>query len=176
MVGGVAIQLLSSGDEPHNGLLGTRINGGTVFEALVANHFIEEFNRVLSFRLALLSDTEILNNAGLGTMPSNQQANQPPVNALPTPSNLTWKPDDTTKLASPEQGMAASNMLSMGRRACVIQVLECPATHLFAGFHRANSSSSIPTLTAKITPIHPHSNAYCFALHLLPYSRASRTA
>lgn len=75
MVGGVAIQMFSSGDEPHNGLLGDRIHAGTAVEALLANNFIEAFNKVLSTRLTPLSDIEILNNAGLGTKPSNQ----PPV-------------------------------------------------------------------------------------------------
>ncbi|MCA0455370.1 MAG: cadherin-like domain-containing protein [Chloroflexi bacterium] len=75
VVGGVAIQMFSSGDEPHNGLLGDHIHGGTILEALIANHFIEEFNRVLPVRLSPLSDTEILTNAGLGTTPINQ----PPV-------------------------------------------------------------------------------------------------
>lgn len=72
VVGGVEIQLFSSGDEPHNGFLGDRIHGGTILEGLIANHFITEFNRVLPISLTPLSDTEILNNAGLGTMSSNQ--------------------------------------------------------------------------------------------------------
>lgn len=72
MVGGVAIQAFSSGDEPHHGLLGDHIHAGTVLEALIANRLIETFNRVLHTGLAPLSDTEILTNAGLMTAPSNR--------------------------------------------------------------------------------------------------------
>jgi type VI protein secretion system component VasK len=37
------------------------------------------------------------------------KANQPTTNALPTPANLTNMPDITTKLASPDQAVMASN-------------------------------------------------------------------
>lgn len=72
MVGGVAIQMFSSGDEPHNGLLGDHIHGGTVLEAMFANRLIEAFNSARPSSLAPLSDTEMLINAGLGLTPTNQ--------------------------------------------------------------------------------------------------------
>ncbi|MCA0453843.1 MAG: cadherin-like domain-containing protein [Chloroflexi bacterium] len=72
IVGGVAIQMFSSGDEPHNGLLGDHIHAGTVLEALIANRLIEAFNNILHTSLTSLSDTEILTNAGLITTPINR--------------------------------------------------------------------------------------------------------
>src|SRR5262249_17832104 len=65
MVGGVAIQIFSSGDEPHHGLLADNIHGGTVLEGLIANYIIEAFNRVSQTGITPLSEAEILANAGL---------------------------------------------------------------------------------------------------------------
>ncbi|MBL8164638.1 MAG: cadherin-like domain-containing protein [Anaerolineae bacterium] len=104
LVGGVAIQLLSSGDEPHNGLLGDRIHAGTVVEGLLANRYIEALNSTGRTRLATLSDAEILQHAGLlPSTPPTAPANRPPVaqaDAFSLPRGTTLRIRFTQLLAN----------------------------------------------------------------------------
>jgi len=62
---GVEITMLAVGDEPHNGVLGDSIHGGTVLEGFLANQYIEALNDATGAQLSPLSDEEILANAGL---------------------------------------------------------------------------------------------------------------
>lgn len=73
-VGGTPISILNAGDEPHNGILGDSIHIGTVLEGLVANEYLRLMNLLHGPDFAMMSETEILANAGLAT-----NANHPPV-------------------------------------------------------------------------------------------------
>ena len=73
LVGDQRISFLGQGDEPHQGRLGDSAGHlGTVVSGLVANlMFVEPFNRTFALGLQPLSDTEILQSAGLDSPTAN---------------------------------------------------------------------------------------------------------
>lgn len=63
-VGGEKI-LFSSGDEPHNAILGDTIHTGTVLGGMYANAFINKINSVWGTSIVPLTEQEILATAGI---------------------------------------------------------------------------------------------------------------
>lgn len=80
LIGDEAINMLGVGDDPHNGILGDGIHGGTILEGLLANFCVDAINSVTDANLTPLSNDEILAAAGLGTngIAANIVINQPP--------------------------------------------------------------------------------------------------
>lgn len=80
MVGTEAINMFGIGDEPHNGVLGDGIHGGTVLGGLLANWYLEAINAATGASLTPLTDEQILATAGFGgdSQPAGS-INQPPV-------------------------------------------------------------------------------------------------
>lgn len=71
-VGGVLINMFSAGDNPINGILGDRIHAGTVIGGLIANYYLTLINSVRDPDIALFTDQEILQTAGLSGGGGNQ--------------------------------------------------------------------------------------------------------
>lgn len=85
-VGGERIKLFSRGDEPHNGMLND-FDGhpGTVLSGLLANYFVlEPANQEFGLALPLLSDQEILTNAGISPLTTPIPTDTPTL--TPTPN------------------------------------------------------------------------------------------
>lgn len=66
IVGGVEINLLTNGDDPHNFLLADGIHAGTVAEGLTANFIAGYLNTAWGLNIRLFTEEEILVAAGLG--------------------------------------------------------------------------------------------------------------
>ncbi|MEK7166746.1 MAG: GDSL-type esterase/lipase family protein [Patescibacteria group bacterium] len=79
-VGGEVISMSSFGDEPHHGILGDQIHGGTVIEGLLATKFISLINELNGTNILPLSDSEILSAAGILSCTDSDQNGK--VNAL----------------------------------------------------------------------------------------------
>lgn len=85
-LGGVNITLFAAGDKPHNGILGDQIHSGTILSGLTANRYLETVNQFVEPDIPLLSDVEILANAGL--TPIIPTATPTPT-LTPTPTPIT---------------------------------------------------------------------------------------
>lgn len=66
-VGGVLINMFSTGDNPVNGILGDRIHAGTVISGVVANYYLTLINSVRNPDIPLFTDQELLQTAGLSS-------------------------------------------------------------------------------------------------------------
>ena len=65
VIDGVAINVNTAGDDPHNLILGDHIHGGTVLEGLIANAYIQQINTLVDPDIPVFSNVEILGHAGL---------------------------------------------------------------------------------------------------------------
>ncbi len=138
MIGGVPINVFSSGDEPHNGILGDHIHGGTVLEGIIADSFIQQLNLATHSNVAPITEMEILANAGLAAAPtattpaptSTPTATTPapttpaPTTPAPTtPAPTTPAPTTTTPTATtpaPNHAPVANNdAVSMTRNTTI---------------------------------------------------------
>ena len=72
-VGGQVINFYTPGDEPHHGLLAD-LHPGTVWGGIIANTIGSELN-LTGVTIAPFTDQELLQNAGIGTVPPTVPAN-----------------------------------------------------------------------------------------------------
>lgn len=64
-IGGVSVNFLGAGDEPHNGVLSDGIHAGTLLESIIANKYLSLINELVEPDIPLLTDEEVLQAAGL---------------------------------------------------------------------------------------------------------------
>lgn len=64
-VGGEKIKFAGIGNEPHNGILSDGIHGGTVFEGLYANFWIDTVNASFGTNITKFTDSELLIYSGI---------------------------------------------------------------------------------------------------------------
>lgn len=91
-VDGHLINIGGVGNEPHNAILADNIHVGTVLSGLLANQYLTLINQAINPDISLMSNTEILTNAGL--VPSSGGGG----NTAPTAVNDSYSTHEDTTL------------------------------------------------------------------------------
>ena len=85
-VGSELIDLVHNGDEPHHVILSDNEHSGTVFSGILSNYIVSAFNSAYNTNIALFSDTEILQNAGISVSITPTPEPSPTPTYIPTPT------------------------------------------------------------------------------------------
>ena len=156
MVDGVAINMGTHGDDPHNLILGDNIHGGTVIEGFIANGYIQALGAIST--LAPFTNAEILSHAGLASMATatptltntSTQTNTPTPTLTPNPTATYTQTPTATETPTSTSTATETATLTPSATPSLVPCGELPATATLEPTP-APTDTATPTETATWT-------------------------